>query len=92
MSEKAIVQVKSGAMELVGDRLPQGQAKALVDSLASGKWTHDYGLTAKEARELGLNVKTGIPSSILELMRLYPQPVKQQPSIEFLPRNARHTA
>jgi hypothetical protein len=61
------------------------QAKALVDKLAGGQWTHDYGLTATEAQSMGLNVKTGIPSSILDLMRLYPQPVRQLPSIEFLP-------
>ena len=35
--------------------------------------------------ELGLNVKSGIPASIRKLMSLYPQPVRQLPSIEFLP-------
>jgi len=86
MSEKAIHQVKSGALELIADKMPHEQAKDLVESLAGGQWTHDYGLTAKEATSLGLNVKTGIVPSVLALMRLYPQPVRQLPSIEFLPR------
>ncbi len=85
MSEKALAQVRSGAMELIGDKLPKDQAKGLVENLAGGQWTHDYGLTAKEAKSLGLNVKTGIPPSVLELMQLYPQPVRQMPSIEFPP-------
>ncbi|HMK80645.1 MAG TPA: ATP-dependent Clp protease proteolytic subunit [Xanthobacteraceae bacterium] len=85
MSEKALAQVKRGALELVGDKLPEEKAKRLVDALASGQWTHDYGLTATEAKSLGLNVTTGLAPSILALMQLYPQPVRHLPSIEFLP-------
>jgi len=85
MSEKALKQVKAGALELIGERLPSDKAVALVDKLASGRWTHDYALTAKEARDLGLNVKGGIPASILRLMQLYPQPVRMMPSVEYLP-------
>jgi hypothetical protein len=85
VSEKALKQVKLGALELIGDDLPTEKATSLVNKLSGGQWTHDYALTAKEATELGLNVKSGIPASIMELMRLYPQPVRQLPSIEFLP-------
>ncbi len=94
MGEKALKQVKSGALELIGDSVPADQAKLLVDKLAGGQWTHDYALTAKEAKELGLNVRIGVSPSILDLMRLYPQPVRHLPSIEFLPRSpaGRHVA
>lgn len=85
LSEKALKQVKSGALELIGDQLPSEKATRLVDKLAGGQWTHDYALTAKEAIELGLPVKSGIPASIMVLMQLYPQPVRLLPSIEFLP-------
>jgi len=85
MGEKAISQVKRGALELIGDRMPSDKSKALVDKLAGGQWTHDYALTQSEALALGLDVKAGIPASIMELMTLYPQPVRQHPSIEFLP-------
>ncbi len=85
MSEKAIRQVKQGALELIAERMPPEQAKALVEKLAGGQWTHDYALTQSEALALGLNVKAGIPASIMELMTLYPQPVRQLPAIEFLP-------
>jgi len=85
ISEKALKQVKAGALELIGDQMTSEKAKSLVDKLASGQWTHDYAVTAKEAAELGLNVKSGIPASIMQLMQLYPQPVRLLPSIEFLP-------
>jgi ClpP class serine protease len=85
ISEKALKQVKAGALELIGDQMTSEKAKSLVDKLASGQWTHDYAVTAKEAAELGLSVKSGIPASIMQLMQLYPQPVRLLPSIEFLP-------
>lgn len=85
MSEKALRQVKAGARELLNDKMAPAAAEALVEKLASGQWTHDYALTFKEARQLGLHVKQGVPGSIRKLMRLYPQPVRQQPAIEFLP-------
>jgi ClpP class serine protease len=85
VSEKALKQVKAGALELIGDQIPSERANSLVEKLAGGQWTHDYALTAKEALDLGLNVKRGIPASIMALMQLYPQPVRVLPAIEFLP-------
>jgi hypothetical protein len=49
-----------------------------------GHWTHDYALTATEARELGLPVTVDMPLEVIELMKLYPQPV-QRSGVEFLP-------
>src|SRR6476660_9583133 len=84
VSEKALAQVKRGAVELLTPRMPLAAAEALADKLAGGHWTHDYALTATEARELGLPVKVGMPQEVLTLMKLYPQPV-QQSGIEYLP-------
>ena len=84
MGEKALAQVKRGAVELLTPRMDQGAAEALADKLTGGHWTHDYALTATEARELGLPIKVGMPQEVLALMKLYPQPV-QQSGIEYLP-------
>jgi ClpP class serine protease len=84
MSEKALAQVKRGAVELLTPRLDQASAEKLAEKLAGGHWTHDYALTAHEAAELGLPVTVGMPSVILELMKLYPQPV-QRSGVDFLP-------
>lgn len=84
VSEKALAQVKRGAVELLTPRLDQAAAEALASKLAGGHWTHDYALIADEARQLGLPVKVGMPREVLELMKLYPQPV-QRSGVEFLP-------
>lgn len=84
VSEKALAQVKRGAVELLTPRLDETAAEAIADQLAGGHWTHDYALTATEAKELGLPVKVGMPIDVMELMKLYPQPV-QQSGVEFLP-------
>jgi len=84
MSEKALAQVKRGAVELLTPRLDQASAEKLAEKLAGGHWTHDYALTAHEAAELGLPVTVGMPGEVLELMKLYPQPV-QKSGVDFLP-------
>jgi ClpP class serine protease len=84
MSEKALAQVKRGAVELLTPRLDQAAAEKLAEKLAGGHWTHDYALTAEEARALGLPVTVGMPSEVLALMKLYPQPV-QRSGVDFLP-------
>ena len=84
VSEKALQQVKRGAVEIMTPRLDPAAAEALADKLAGGHWTHDYALTASEAKSLGLPVKVAMPTEVLELMKLYPQPI-QQSGVEFLP-------
>lgn len=84
VSEKALAQVKRGAVELLTPQLELAKAEALAEKLAGGHWTHDYALTATEAKEIGLPVKVGMPRAVLDLMTLYPQPV-QRSGVEFLP-------
>jgi hypothetical protein len=84
VGEKALAQVKRGAVELLTPRLDQASAERLAEKLAGGHWTHDYALTAQEATELGLPVRVGMPAEVLNLMKLYPQPV-QRSGVEFLP-------
>ncbi|WP_297770725.1 ATP-dependent Clp protease proteolytic subunit [uncultured Roseovarius sp.] len=84
VSDKATRQVKRGAVELMAARMDRAKAEALADTLASGTWTHDYALTSDEAADLGLPVTVGLPNDVLELMKLYPAPVKQS-AVEFLP-------
>jgi hypothetical protein len=84
VAEKALAQVKQGAVELLTPRMERAAAEALAAKLAGGYWTHDYALTASEASTLGLPVKVGMPFEVLELMMLYPQPIRQS-GVEFLP-------
>lgn len=84
VSEKALAQVKRGAVEILTPRMDKAKAIKLAEKLAGGHWTHDYALTAGEARSIGLPVKTGMPMEVMTLMKLYPQPV-QRSGVEFLP-------
>ena len=77
--------------ELLTRSLAQDKAAELAGVLATGTWTHDFPITVDIARQLGLKVSSEMPGEILQLMSLYPQPVRRQPSVEYLrgPRHAR---
>jgi ClpP class serine protease len=87
VARKAIAQVKQAATELLNKTLSPDQAASLADKLSTGTWTHDYPLFASAAKELRLPVSTDIPNDVLDLMKLYPQPVRQQSGggVEYLP-------
>jgi ClpP class serine protease len=87
VGEKAVAQVKQGAIELMTPRLDQSTAETIAEKLTCGYWTHDYALTATEARALGLPVRVGMPIQVMEFMKLYPQPI-QQSGVEYLPLDA----
>jgi ClpP class serine protease len=87
IGRKAIAQVRQAANELLRRKLPEAQAAALAEKLSSGAWTHDYPIMVATAKELGLPVSTDMPNDVLDLMKLYPQPVRQQSGggVEYLP-------
>jgi ClpP class serine protease len=86
IGRKAIGQVKQAARELLDRQLPDDKAEALAEKLSTGTWTHDYPIWATLAAELGLPVNTNMPKEIMELMSLYPQPVRTQSGgVEYLP-------
>ena len=86
LGRKAIDQLKRSARELLCPPLEPQAADTLADKLTSGRWTHDYPITATEARELGLPVTTDMPTEVLEFLALFPQPVGQSSGVEFGPR------
>jgi ClpP class serine protease len=87
VGRKAISQLKQAACELLQKQLPADKAEALAEKLSTGTWTHDFPIWAKTAGELGLPVSINMPNEVLELMNLYPQPVRTRSSggVEYLP-------
>jgi len=86
VGRKAIAQVRDAARNLLAKHVPVEQAQAIADKLATGTWTHDYPIMAAEAKELGLPVSTDMPEVVLELMTLFPQPLRTQGGgVEYLP-------
>ena len=68
-------------------RLAAEQAGALAEKLTAGTWTHDYPIWASTAKTLGLPISTEMPDDVLQLLTLYPQPVRMQSGggVEYLP-------
>lgn len=86
IGRKALAQVKSAAAALLRRHMDPEKAQAVASILAEGRWTHDYPISADEAQALGLSVATDLPPDIVDLMRLYPQPVGQHSGgVEYLP-------
>jgi ClpP class serine protease len=84
-AEKAIAQMRQEVTDLLADKFPAEKAGEMAKLMTSGTWTHDYPITYERARDLELRVNSDMPENVLRLMQLYPQPVRRQPSVEYLP-------
>jgi ClpP class serine protease len=85
VGEKALIQVRENTRELLTRSQPPEKAAELAELLATGTWTHDFPIFFDVAQRLGLKVRSDIPREVLQLMSLYPQPVRRQPSVEYIP-------
>ncbi|MCY7322974.1 MAG: hypothetical protein LH660_14525 [Phormidesmis sp. CAN_BIN36] len=90
LSRKAIAQVQRFVRTLLKDDNPTQKIKPeniepIIESLTTGRVTHDYPITVEEATELGLPITVGLPRSIYDLMELYPQPQGGRPSVLYIP-------
>jgi ClpP class serine protease len=84
-AEKAIAEVRNSVLELLAEKFPPEKAEELARLLTEGAWTHDFAITFETARNLGLPVSSQIPKEVLELMSLFPQPMRRIPAVEYLP-------
>jgi ClpP class serine protease len=92
IAKKAIAQQEQSVTRLLQERMGPALAEELSKKLTSGRWTHDYAITADEAQEMGLPVRTDMPSAVLDLLALYPQPILETPCVEYLPNPHSGTA
>ena len=88
-AEKALRQVRDSVQELLESGYLKERAAEVAEVLSDGRWTHDHAIDVEKARELGLNVGDNMPEEVLTLMSYYPQPTRQQPTVEYLPRERR---
>jgi ClpP class serine protease len=85
VSRKAIVQVARTVQDLLSERMSLEQATSLAEKLSTGTWTHDYPILSEEGKSLGLPISTEMPDEVYEFMRLFPQPVRARPAVEYVP-------
>jgi ClpP class serine protease len=89
-SEKALSQVRESVQELLAGKAADEKVAELARLLSEGKWTHDHPITFETAKSFGLPIRSDIPPEFLDLMSLYPQPVRHQPTVEYLPGRRRY--
>jgi ClpP class serine protease len=85
IGRKALDQLREHVKELLLEHFSPERAGELATTLSEGRWTHDFPITYEEAQALGLRVSKGLEDELYQLMSLYPQPVKRQPAVEYLP-------
>ncbi len=86
VARKAMAQVCDYVRELLLSRgWEKERAEQLAQTMTEGRWTHDYPITVKEAKTLGLNVSTDMPAEVFSFMRLFPQVAMRRPSVEYMP-------
>ncbi len=85
VAEMALKQMKENLKLILDKKYPQEKIEELAEILSQGYFTHDYPITFETAKKLGLPVSKEMPVEIYQLMKLFPQPTRMFPSVEYLP-------
>jgi ClpP class serine protease len=85
VAQKALDQMKTFVKNILLERMDEGTAEKVANTLTEGRWTHDYPITVEEAKKLGLPVTAGLPEEIYQLMDLFPQAMQRRPSVQYIP-------
>lgn len=88
-ARKAVTQIRDSVLELLRDKMDLAKATELARLLTEGRWTHDHPIACEEAKALGLPIRCDVPPEFMYLLSLYPQPVRRQPTVEYLPTRRR---
>jgi ClpP class serine protease len=79
------LQLRKMVEELLGERMAHDAATALANKLTTGTWTHDYGITSEEAKQLGLPISTDMPQEVYDFMALFRQLTRVRSAVEYVP-------
>lgn len=85
MAAKAMVQIYESVYNLLLEKFPEDKAQEIARTLTEGRWTHDYPITCRMLRDMGLAVCHEMPEEVYQLMELYPQPAQRRPSVQYVP-------
>lgn len=85
IAAKARIQVAGFVTDILSKHMPESKAAELAVILSEGRWTHDFPITVRFAKQLGLPVTTEMPRVVYELMDLYPQANVRRPSVVYVP-------
>ncbi len=86
IASKALRQVTESVQQILRDNgMSAEAAQGVADQLSTGQWTHDYPLELDTLKRLGLPASDKLPDVVFDLMALYPQPMRGQPSVQYIP-------
>ncbi len=85
VAQKALTQVRAKVYQILKDRLGEEKAGEISDILTEGRWTHDHPISCEELTALGFPVCGVMPPEIYELMDFFDQPVRRQPTVNYIP-------
>ncbi len=85
IAEMALKQMKENLKRILEGRYSESKIEELAEILSQGYFTHDYPITFEEAKKLGLPVSSNMPVEVYQLMKLFPQPTRTTPSVEYIP-------
>jgi ClpP class serine protease len=89
-AQKAVVQMKELVKKLIEDKYPPAKVDEIVQELVSGKYTHDYPISAERVCSLlGQCTYPELPVEVYKLMHFYRMGRQQRPGIEYVPLNPR---
>ncbi len=82
-----VAQIEGVVRKLAREPYGPEKAEEIVEELVSGKYTHDFPITAEEACGLfGDCVHRELPIEVYNLMNLYKMEARpRRPSVEFVP-------
>jgi ClpP class serine protease len=89
LAQKAALQLEASAKEQLTRTQTPEKAAELAKILSDGTWTHDYPISFEAATQLGLKVSSEMPREVMQLMSLFPQPLRRQPSVQYVPVHRR---
>jgi ClpP class serine protease len=85
VSRKALAQVKDFVRMILSGERSEEDAERIAKIFTEGRWTHDYPIFFEEAKSIGINVSSGMPKEVYQLMDLFPQALQQRPSVQYIP-------
>ncbi|MEK7397560.1 MAG: S49 family peptidase, partial [Candidatus Poribacteria bacterium] len=66
ISRKAMNQLRECVRDILKDNMNYAKADEVADLLTRGEWTHDYPITAEEAKTIGLPISTDMPEEVYQ--------------------------
>lgn len=85
IARKAQAQVHDFVIRMLAGKVDAQKAAVIAAALTEGRWTHDFPITFEQAKEMGLQVSTGMPAEVYQLMDLFPQAMQRRPSVAYIP-------